>query len=208
VTALLVVGIVLAVLLALALLRLGAEVRYDESGLKVFVRIGPVRLTAVGKDKEPKEKKKKKKEDREKPEKERKKGGAVSAVREALPHIREALGRLRRRLRLDRLEIFYTAAGEDPARVALQCGAGNALAGTLLSLLENAFRLKRREVRVEADFEAERPTVWIDLKLTLAVWELLYAAAALLPLLKLLRRKDKQEKTKTGEAAGESEARQ
>ncbi len=179
--------VIIAILVIIALLRLGAVVRYDEEGLYVSVFAGPVSITVVprkkketdGKKKQKKKRKEKKTGEPEEKE-EKKKGGTVRKLLDIVSAVSEPLKRLRKRLLVNELTLRYCAAGgPDPAKAAMSYGYTNAAAGTFLGILERLFRIKKRSVSTSVDFTAEEPLVFAKLKLSLSVWEILYIAAGL-----------------------------
>ena len=132
--------ITLGILFLLAILPLGASVKYDEDGPLVKIIAGPVRIKVFPtkkKDKPPKEAEKKAEKKAPEPapkseppmtlpreelpqKKEKKKKGG--SVLDFLPLVRLAfdfLGDFRRKLRLNRLELKVTLAGDDPCDLAL-----------------------------------------------------------------------------------------
>lgn len=177
--------VIVAILVIIAFLRLGAVVRYDEDGLYVSVFAGPVRITVIPRKKKDtegkKKKKKKKKETDEAADKdEKKQGGTVRKLIDIISAVSECLRRFRKRLSVDELTLRYcVAGGQDPAKAAMSYGYTNAAAGPVLGLLERLFRIKKRSVSTSVDFTAEEPLVFAKLKLSLSVWELLYIAAGL-----------------------------
>ena len=177
---------IIAILVIIALLRLGADIRYDESGLYVSVFAGPVRITVLprkikGTDGKKKQKKKKKdKKDGSGEVEGDKKGGAARKLLDIISAVSEPLKRLRKRLLVNELTLRYCAAGgQDPAKAAMSYGYTNAAAGTLLGILEKLFRIKKRSVSTSVDFTADEPLVFAKLKLSLTVWEIIYIAAGL-----------------------------
>ena len=177
--------VIVAVLVIIAFLRLGAVVRYDEDGLFVSVFAGPIRITLIPhrkKESEGKKKKRRKKKETDEAEDkdEKKQGGTVRKLLDIISAVSECLRRLRKRLSVDELTLRYCAAGgQDPAKAAMSYGYTNAAAGPVLGLLERMFRIKKRSVSTSVDFAAEEPLVFAKLKLSLSVWELFYIAAGL-----------------------------
>lgn len=192
-TALIVLGIVLLLLVLLARMRVGVRARYDAAGPVIRIRVGFLRLKVYPRTPGKKKKKKEKKPPKEKtpkgPEDAPKKGGGLQGLLDLLPIITRTLGRFRRKLRIDRLTLHLTVPGaEDPAKAALTYGRGSAVMGTVLPVLENAFTLCHRDLRTEIDFNAEKMTVFAEAELTLAVWHGVYLAFSFLwPFLKLRR---------------------
>jgi hypothetical protein len=184
------VAIVLSALILIALLRFGLYAEYGGGGFVVSVRVGPLKLQihpvidrpgrakawAVRKGKRVK-KKLKQKMDKEEP-------GHLKDLLEFLPAVGTTLGRLKRRLLIKDLTICYTAAGgADPSRAAIMFGAASAAFGGVLPFLESNFRIKRRDLRASADFSSEEQYIYVHAAISLAVWEALYIASAILPAL-------------------------
>jgi len=182
------IAIVIAILVLLALLRLGVSVEYSEDGLTVILRAGPLRLRAYPRFEKPEKARKKaarraKKVKKEKKKPEKKRPGGLEGFLEILRVAKTMLGRLRRRLLIKHLTIHFTAASEDPSKTALMFGGANAVIGAIMPALEHNFRIRRRDLRTSADFNASAPGIYVYAAISLAVWEAAYIAAALLPLL-------------------------
>ncbi len=180
-TVLIVLGSILAFFLLISLLRVGINVEFSEDGILVLVMVGPIGIKIYPaekkkKKKKPKEKKKKKKE----AEEEKKKPGRLTELKSYWPAIKKTLSRLKRKLLIKELTIYYLAAGPDPAQAALSFGGISAAFGIITAVFENNFRIKKRDLRTAVDFEAEEPYIYIKVKLSLAVWEAVYVVSNLL----------------------------
>jgi len=199
-------AVVLSILILIALLRFGVSVEYSENGLIVTAQVGPLPLQVLPREEKPVSAKKEAKRKAKKEEKARKKAeekarkkaekkagkkdkkktdekkpGALETVLELLPAVKTTLGRLRRRLLIKRLVIHYTIAGEDPFKVAQTYGAANAAIGAITAVLENSFRIKRRDFRAVPDFFSAQQGIYINAAISMAVWEAVYIVFALLP---------------------------
>lgn len=182
-TAPIVVGILLALLLVLSLIRIGGLVEYSESGLTVKARLGSLKFTLYPRPpKEKKEQKKKKakkkpapteKKGQAKQPKEEKappEGGKAELLLRFLPLACEAAGKFRRKLRIDRLNLdFIAAGGLDAASGALQFGRASAAMGTATALLENSFQVKDMHLRTNVDFSLTEPVVSLNAALSLTI---------------------------------------
>ena len=134
--AILILGAVLLALGALLrLVRLGALAEYSAAGLRLKLKVGPLRLMLYPrKPKRPRRKagkssrREKKREERPQPELG---GGPLALVKRFLPLIAEAAGRFRRKLRIDVFQLEVTAAAPDPAAAALCFGGVNAFIGMI-----------------------------------------------------------------------------
>ena len=185
-----------AVLILVVGFRFGLYIEYSDDGLIVNAKVGPLqlriipkkmkRMQSTGREKVKKKRKKKKPGVRSK-EKEsettQKKPGDLDKLIELLPPIKKTLDRFRRRFLIKRLVIVFTAAGTDAAATASAYGAANAVIGMLDPLLLNTFRIKHRDFRACADFLAQKPALYIKAVVSLAIWEAVYIALAILPLL-------------------------
>lgn len=170
--ALWIVGVILLVLLCISFIRVGSAVDYSAGGLTVRVLAGPLRVTVF-----PLSERKRKRPPKEKWEKpkrelgpeEKAHGGSLALVKEFLPLVADAAGHLRRKIRVDRLDMDLTVAAPDPALAAIAFGGANAALGMLAPLLENAFQIKERNLRTAVDFDAKAPVVAIRAALTLTI---------------------------------------
>ncbi len=181
--------IALAVIIVLAMLPLGASVKYDSSGVLVRILAGPVRFTVFPgkkkdkpqKEKKPKEEKPKKKapavkkpaDDLPEPEKPKEKGGPIT---DFLPLVRialDCLGDFPRTLRINVMEVKVILAGEDPCDLATNYGRIWAAIGNLWPRLEEIFIIKKRDINVECDFTADVTLVIARLDLTVTLGRLL-----------------------------------
>ena len=194
----LVVGIILIVLVLLAFLRIGVTAEYSEEGFKVLARIGPIRYPVYP----PQEKGKKKEKKKKTKEKQEQKGGKLATFQEFLPSIAEAVGRLRRKLTINDLRIYYMAAGSDPSKTAMSFGIASAGLGVLVPVLENLFRIKSRDLRTSVSFTESEPYVYLMAKLSLALWEIIYIAWS--PLMAIVKANTKTKNRKVDAKHGQA----
>lgn len=175
--------IVLGVLLLLALLPVGAILRYNEAGLRIKLVLWPVRIQLYPRKKK-KEKTKKEKKNapqetasvkksaghQEKNEKGGKLTDFIPLVRTAL----EFLGVVRQKLLVRRLDMTVTFAGGDPAKTALCYGKAWAAAGALAAQLEEWFHIRRKNIQMECNFLGGSTTVTALLYATLPLGQAVY----------------------------------
>ncbi len=173
--------ITLCILVLLAILPLGASVRYSADGLVLKVIAGLIRipiLPAKKKDAKPKKKKEKKvkaekpKKKKSQPKKEEK-GGPIT---DFLPLVETALGLLnsfRKKLRINHLEVKLIMAGDDPCDLAVNYGRANAAMGNLWPMLERCFVIKKRDVQIECDFESSQTVIIARADVTITLGRLL-----------------------------------
>ncbi len=175
--------IALGVLVLLAILPLGARVHYNSEGVVVKVIAGPVKLQVVPakkkdplkpqKEKKPKPEKKKKAVAAKKEEKPKEKGGSITDFIPLVKIALELLDGLRRKIRIDRLDLKLIMAADDPCDLAVNYGKAWAAVGNLWPQLERCFVIKKRNVEVECDFEASETVIIARADVTITLGRLL-----------------------------------
>ncbi len=174
--------IVAAVLLLLYFLPLGADVRYDSAGFRLMAIFGPIRIRLLpASKKKPKEQKKKKSETPKKPPqaatKKAEEDPAGGSWTDFLPIARTALSLLnglRRKIRVNRLQMQLIMAGDDPCDLAVNYGRAWAALGNLQPALERCFVIRKRDLSVTCDFEGTQTLVLLRMKLTITLGRLLW----------------------------------
>ena len=175
--------IALAVLVILAWIPLGASARYDEGGFLALLILGPVRIRLYPGKKKKEKTPKKQKQQKPAPEepkkaqpKEKKKGGPIS---DFMPFVRilwDFLKDFKRKLRVSVLELDLVLGGGDPCDLAENYGKTCAAMGNLWPRLEEFLVIRRRNVKIQCDFEASQTLVTARLDLTLTLGRLLALA--------------------------------
>lgn len=176
--------ITLSILVLLAILPLGATVRYNADGVNLKLIAGPFRIGILPlkpkeekKDKpqrkKPAAQKKQSADAKPKEPQEKEKGGPVT---DFLPLVQVALDLLnsfRKKLRVNHLYLKLILAADDPCDLAVNYGKAWAATGNLLPLLEKCFVIKKRDVEVECDFVASQTVIVARLDLTITLGRLL-----------------------------------
>jgi len=209
-------AIIIAVILLIAFLRIGAVAEYSEDGFEVAARVGPFSLKVFPAVEKPgaaerKALRKARKEERakRKPKKEKKPktkmAGGLRAFLDMLPPAMDMLGRLKRRLLIKKLIVHYYVSGDDPAMTAMLYGASNAVFSAITPVIENNFRIRRRELRSFPGFTEFEQRIYVKAAISIAVWEVFYIVFALFPILKIVLRRtpvnnDRKEEEKNGQA--------
>lgn len=176
--------IALAVVIGLTVLPLGGCVRYDDRGVLVRIVAGPVKFTVWPmKKKEKKPEKEKPKQEKPAEEKkpagreEKKKGGSLKDFLPLLDILFDLLKDLRRKLRVNLLEVKLILAGDDPCDLAVNYGRAWTAVGNLLPRLERFLVIKKRDVQVECDFTASQTKIYAQAELTITFGRLVALAA-------------------------------
>lgn len=168
-----IVGVILAVLFLLSLVRVGGILSYSAEGLVVRLRLGAFRPTLFPlkkkKKKPPKEPPKEEAPTKEAPAKPQPSGGGLELVKRLLPLLAETAGRFQRKVRIDDLDLDLTVAAPDPAATAMAYGGANAFLGMMIPLLEHHFNIKQRKIRTAVDFDQEHPTITIRAAFSLTI---------------------------------------
>ena len=199
--------IFLAILIGLGCVPLGVRLRYDEDGPLAAVLLGrlPIVLYPLpgwlkkltSREKKDGEKKpKKEKTKKEKPQKaaENPQGGSWKKFLPLVQLGLHFLGDFRRKLRVNRLVLRLTLAGDDPCDLAVNYGRAWAAVGNLLAALQRAFVIQKRDVEVQCDFLGEETKVVFAMDLTITLGRILgllvkYGIRAVAILLKMKNQK-------------------
>ena len=189
--------IIAAILIAIALLRVGVTAEYSDIGATVTGRVGflKLKLYPAAKKKRTKktksERKERKAEKKKKDEQESggKKPGSALDFKLIFGEVTKVLGKIKRRLLIKDLTVFYVQAGGDPFKMATTHGLALSALGLTQAALESFFRIKRYHFRTAVDFTAEDARIYVKATLSIAVWELISIGVAGLKL--VLRAKKK-----------------
>lgn len=165
--------IALAVIAALLLLPLGVSASYDSEGAKAAIAFGPVRVPVYPGKKKDKSKEKPKKEVTTPKTDGKKSGGPVTDFIPIVRLILQLLNDFRGKLRVNLLELNVILAGGDPSDLAQNYGKAWAALGNLWPQLERFLVIKKRDVKLQCDFEADKTLVTARLVLTITVWRIL-----------------------------------
>ena len=201
--------IVLLVLTVLMIVPVGIDGGYNGKNLILGIKIGffnirvfpkkekPIKLEKLKKPKKPK----KPKEPHEEKEKEpkQKKPLDKEQIRSLIKFALKALGRFRKKLRINYLRIHYTFATSDPFATAMGFGASNAVMNTIVPLLDDAFVIDNRDIGTSFDFLSDKPVFDFWLTTTIQIWEILYIAIAFGFDLLMMKIKQKRQERKRKE---------
>ena len=171
--------IALAVIVLIGLIPIGISARYDEAGAAVNLIAGPIRLLLYpGKKGDKKEKPEKKQEQKatatpKSGEKKPKKGGSLADFEPLVRAVLDFLGDLRRKLRVDLLELKLVLAGGDPADLGLNYGKACAAVASLEPQLSRFFVIKKKNIHVACDFTEDKTLVSARLDLTITIARIL-----------------------------------
>lgn len=178
---------ILIFLWLLAQIRVGAAASYSETVFSMDVKIGPKKIQilpskASGEAKKPKQSKKTgDKQDHApagaKPKRSMK--DTVSTVLHFLPLVGEAAGRLKRKIRIDDINLRIIWGAPDPADAAKGYGTVNAVMGILWSAVEHNFKIIKHDLSVDIDFEREEPEFSGDVRITVTIGQITVLALIL-----------------------------
>jgi hypothetical protein len=183
--------IVATALVLLCLIPVGARVVYDHTGAKALLLVGPVSVClyprppkaqkAEKKAKKAKKtgsKKQKRDQSSTEPKEKEPLGGKLPLFRQLLSLGLKALGCLRRKLILKNLTVCLTVGGqgEDPAGSGVTYGRAWAAVGALIPVLENTFKIRKRDIRVNIDFTSSETVIYADGSILLRVGDILWIA--------------------------------
>ena len=165
-----ILGILLALILLILLIRIGVKISFGEE-LRVWVQAGPVTIQILPKKpkkkkkktakKKPKPKKKKeKKEEAKKPAKKKGLGLTFEDIRSAVPALFESLKRglrkTRHRVRIKPMRVSVTFGGDDPSKVAEMYGWSSGAMWTMMPQLERLLNMPDPRIHLDVDYESLR----------------------------------------------------
>lgn len=177
-----VLAVVLGLLILLLVLPVGVIAQYSETGGDITACIGPIPIKIYPREEKDKHRKKDIKDEKSKKGENQEKtgkiglGGGVPMFKELLNLGLEALGCFRRRLLMKEFSLHLTigAQGKEPAHWGLLYGGAWAGVGNLIPLLENIFRIKKRDIQVFLDENSGENSVYGRGEFRLFLWEALY----------------------------------
>ena len=169
--------VILAVFWLISLIRIGGRVSYGQAGLSAAALAGPFRIQLIPAKPRKKSPQKEKKPKKEKPPKEKKpkpegQPGTLSRLMKLLPVVGQACGALKRKIRIDNLELELIWGGADAAAIALGYGQANAALGMLWPILDNNFKVKRHSFQISMDYGRTEPAVELQAAVTLTVGQI------------------------------------
>ncbi len=171
--------IALAVTAGILILPLGVSAAYYAAGPLVLLIIGPAKLQVYpGKKKAASSKKKKPKKEPEKPSQQARastnsEGGKLTDFLPIVQTVFDFLGDFRRKIRVNRLEMKLTMAGDDPCDLAVNYGRAWAALGSLEPQLDRLFIIKKKDLQIQCDFAGSETKIAARLDLTITVGRLL-----------------------------------
>lgn len=168
--------IILLALWLISLIRIGGRVSYGAAGLSAAVLAGPFKIQVFpmkpGKKKLKKEKKSKQppaQAEKHKKQPAEGKPGTLSRLMKLLPVVGQACGSLKRKIRIDDLELKLIWGGSDPAAIALGYGQANAALGMLWPIFDHNFKVKRHSFQIDMDYGRSQPAVELQAAVTMTI---------------------------------------
>ena len=230
---LIILGVIVAIIVVLMLVPVGADVAYEGGELRLSAKVcgmllqlipkPPADETKPKKEKKPKKPKKKKKQPEEqvqtgeeKPKKKLDLDFSMDEILGLVKSVLRGLGRFGRKLSVDRFLLHYTAAGKDPYNTAMTFGYVNGALTTLAPICRRTFDTKDVDVWTDVDFTTEKMKVDFGVALTIrigqifgVVFTILFGALGILIKHKFRKFKEKRANKKAGipengEAAAEN----
>ncbi len=174
-------AILAALVCFLWLTRLRLTGVYGEEGASLTVALGAVPVFRLPRSRAEIGQRPKKKKNREKKKKKKKpaengeadKGGGLPGFRQLMPIISDALGKLKRRLSINEMTLWYQSASEDPASAALAFGGAQAAAAALAQPMRDMFRIRALDLRASVSFTETKPRVYARIRMSISVGVLL-----------------------------------
>ena len=97
---------------------------------------------------------------------------ALSRLMKLLPVVGQACGALKRKIRIDDLDLDLIWGGSNPAAIAIGYGQANGAMGMIWPILDHNFKVKRRNLRISMDYSRTQPGVEAAAALTMTVGQI------------------------------------
>ena len=178
-----ILGILILLIVLILCLRVGAEVSFGEE-LRVIAKVGPAKITILPRPEQPKEEEK----PAQKPKKKAKKAAKPAEekaepfkptfqdIKEGFPTLfaalKRALGKTRRRMRIDPLRLSVIFGGTDPVDLTQAYGWANTAMWTVMPQLEELMNIPDPHIHLEPDFESPATHISGSLGLSFRVGDL------------------------------------
>ncbi len=219
---LIILGVIIAIIVAIMLVPVGADVAYEGGELRLSAKVcgmllqlipkPPADETKPKKEKKPKKPKKQKKQPEEqaqtgeeKPKKKLNLDFSMDEIMGLVKSVLRGLGRFGRKLSVDRFLLHYTAAGKDPYNTAMTFGYVNGALTTLAPICRRTFDTKDVDVWTDVDFTTEKTKVDFGVALTIrigqifgVVFTILFGALGIIIKHKFRKFKEKRANKKAG----------
>lgn len=155
-------------------------VKYREDKAQIYATVlGVIRLTFYETGKQKKKKKPKKTEEESKPKEKTTDKALPEKLDQAASIFRivmRTLDQFCKHFSLYRCKVYALAAGEDPATVAIEFGAANAIIYSLVSFLEEKIRIRKKDIRIFYDYNKERPFFDLDFRFSVSLLKFVIVA--------------------------------
>jgi len=190
--------IILAVFIAVAMIPLSVRGRYAPGEVLLQIRSGLLKITLLPKNEDkPQKPPKQEKEKKEEPAADTHPKQSLDIpelLKAGLPALFDTLGRLRRKLTVNELTLWFSSGSPDPYDAAMNYGKVSAVLGALVPVLDRYFNIRKRDIRTAVSFEGEGNSVLFDITLTLRLWQIIYIVFGMWPVVKVLLRKPENRK--------------
>lgn len=187
-TALIVIGIIAAVIALIMCISLGIDFNYEDNEIRLCVKICGVLLQIFPKDPEEKEKSAKKEKKQKKPKKKKEKQEKESKEttnepkKKSLPldisleeifllikKVLKALGHFTGRIQTDRLMFHYLGGGSDPHDIAVKFAYLNAAIDAVAPAAHSALNIHEYDIRTDLDFMLEKTKIDFGIAISLTI---------------------------------------
>ena len=173
--------IVFAVLILLLLLPVGISTAYNEYGAFIWLSFAPFRFLLYPRKRTHKVRKAtaKPKSDSFASKADKTSSNTGGKLTDFLPLVQiifDALGDLRKKLRVKRLELKLILGSDDPCDLSINYGRAWAALGNLMPLFARLFVIKKRDLEIECDFTADETLVLAQIEISITIGRLLLLA--------------------------------
>ena len=170
-------GVLLGVVALLPFLPVRLNIVYDEDGLSYKLFLGLLKIRPEWLESEEGLKPRLQRDAKVVTQKAKKAatqkdGGELSQFWPFLEALGKLLNDLRKKIRVNKLDLDLVMGGDDPCNLALSYGKAWAAVGNIMPAREQIFVIRKRDVQVHCDFMAATTKLYLKIRATMALYRL------------------------------------
>lgn len=128
----------------------------------------------IGKKQEKKSEPTEKKAKEKQPKKKQSLSQKLESLKAGVRIVLQSLNQFCKYFKMYRCKVFIVSAGEDPADVAIEYGAANALAFSIVEMLDQQMKIKNRDIQIYYDYNKSKTVFEFDFRFSVVLLKFLF----------------------------------